>query len=51
MISPFSFLKVILGFNSEFFDDDFQSVTDFEDSPVASSNVSVKELPPSSPYN
>ena len=30
---------------SEFFDDDFQSVTDFDDKPVASSKVSVKELP------
>ena len=29
----------------EFFDDDFQSVTDLDDSPVASSKVSVKELP------
>ena len=43
IISPFSFLKVILGFNSEFLDDDFQSVTDLDERPVASSKVSVKE--------
>ena len=39
-----SFLRVIRGFNSEFLDNDFQSVTDLDDKPVASSRVSVNEL-------
>ena len=40
-----SHFKVIRGINSEFLVNDFQSVTDLEDKPVASSNVSVNELP------
>ena len=31
--------------NSEFLDEDFQSVTDLDDKPVASSKVSVKDVP------
>ena len=42
---PFSSLKVILGFKSVFFDWDLQSITDFDEIPVASSVVSAKETP------
>ena len=35
IISPLSSLKVIRGFNSEFFDKDFQSVTDLDDPDLA----------------
>ena len=39
------FLSLQHHVNSEYFDKDFQSVTDLDDKPVASSKVSVNELP------
>ena len=42
---PFSSLRVILGFKSELLDWDLQSITDFDDIPVASSVVSWIDTP------